>query len=140
MTADLVAFLRGRLDEDEHTARAASGNQWLSDAGDSPADAWILNEDMHLAEVDPPTAEHIARHDPARVLAEVDAKRRIIAWHSTPHTLVDGFCVEDTGPRTHQGEADCACCGYPNGCLTVRLLVLPYSSHPDYRPEWAPEA
>lgn len=90
----LVEFLRARLDEDEQAARAASGPKarypyWaLSE--------WQGREEPHslIGQGTPehPTvlghftydpiftthAEHIVRHDPARVLAEVEAKRRIV--------------------------------------------------------------
>lgn len=69
--------------------------------------------------------EHIARHDPARVLAECEAKRRIVARHDahlghepTPHIV----------PRLKWRE----------GCDTLRLLALPYADHPDFREEWRP--
>ena len=82
---------------------------------------------IHTAEEVPAAvAGHIARHDPARVLAEVDAKRRMLAIH---HPYVP--------------EPDQACLGCAGGivwtdCPVLRLLALPYASHPDYRAEWRP--
>ncbi len=71
---------------------------------------------------------HIARHDPARVLREVEAKRRMLAAHPIEYSRVSDF-------------TDCAACmdvdtydAYP--CLTVRLLALPFADHPEYRAEW----
>lgn len=79
-------------------------------------------------------AAHIARHDPARVLAEVDAKRRLIDLH--PHSvwptrkgpghLYCGTCHEEDGVIGGDGHH----------CLTLRLLALPYADHADYREEW----
>ncbi len=66
-------------------------------------------------------APHFARHDPARVLAECDAKRRIIErWvhQAEIHLQVD---LEQT-----------------HGWWTLCLLALPYADHPHYRPEWRP--
>ncbi len=58
---------------------------------------------------------------PARVLAEVDAKVRITeecrGW------LADRG--DDYGARALAG-------------MTLRLLALPYTDHPDYREEWRP--
>lgn len=75
-------------------------------------------------------AEHIARHDPARVLAEADAKRRIIKVHFRRRSYdwdepgVIGF--------------ECAQCCDRFPCTTLRLLALPYADHPYYKPEWRP--
>ncbi|NUO57250.1 MAG: hypothetical protein HOV78_11330 [Hamadaea sp.] len=72
-------------------------------------------------------AEFFAETLPGRVLAECEAKRRIIGSH--PHR-VDAddvvLCCE-------------TCTGYTGGhCPTTRALGLPYSDHPDYLEEWRP--
>ncbi len=90
----LVEFLRARLAEDDAAARAFGIGVW-SVAG--------------------PQAEHIARWDPARVLAECEAKRRII--EQVRDVKWGGFAVRDT---------------------ILELLALPYADHPDYRAWWAP--
>jgi len=74
--------------------------------------------------------QHAARHDPARVLAEVDAKRRTVALCEPP-------LVETTGPGDTErsfipGE------GPPWGLDVLKLLALPYANHPAYREEWRP--
>lgn len=78
-------------------------------------------------------ALHIARHDPARVLREVDAKRQLLALHAVDYRerpervlgeVDDPFCAECVGER------------YP--CATIRLLALPYVDRPGYREEWRP--
>lgn len=56
---------------------------------------------------------HIARWDPSRVLAECEAKRRIVSMGSE-------WLDEDSG-----GEL-------------LKLLALPYAYHPDYQQEWRP--
>jgi hypothetical protein len=68
-------------------------------------------------------AAHIIRHDPVRVLAEVDAKRRILdglagALDRHADYITGAFTAEDV----------------------LHLLALPYRDHPGYRPEWAPDA
>jgi hypothetical protein len=62
-------------------------------------------------------AEHIARHDPARALAECAAKREILAniGAGYSYTLTPNFI-------TH----------------TTKALASVYTDHPDYRQEWAP--
>jgi hypothetical protein len=121
--SDLVAFLNARLDEDEEAAKASVMPEWMisesgefgyivaavgtETTGESIADAW--QEDV---------AVHIARHDPARVLREVEAKRAMLA-------------------ELTRWPFD-----YRPGCndpirLFVHLLAAPYSDHPDWRAQWA---
>jgi len=69
-----------------------------------------------------------ARHDPARVLAECEAKRRIVGLHERRPDWPD---CQECGDRDYQK---------PWPCSTLRLLALPYSDHPDYRPEWRTRA
>ncbi|WP_282686313.1 MULTISPECIES: DUF6221 family protein [unclassified Streptomyces] len=134
---DLMQFLRDRLDEDEQAARRAGDSfRQIGETGVIVATEGDRAEECASANW-AGIAEHIVRHDPARVLRDVEAKQRVLALHSTPHTVVDGFCVEDGGPCTHRGEAECTLCG-ETGCTTLRLLVLPYANHPNYRDDWRP--
>lgn len=69
--------------------------------------------------------EHDERiHHRSRVLAECDAKRRIVGLHTDQH--------DDAGdPLSYD---------YPYvGCTTLRLLALPYANHGAYRQEWRPD-
>ncbi len=74
-------------------------------------------------EVAPQDARHIARHDPARVLREVAAKRKILTLHSP---------WEDSGDCSACGDVPQVC--YP--CETLRALAAAWSDHPDYDPAW----
>lgn len=162
--AELVAFVRARLDDDAQAARAASEaageEQWIgSQESGHPwryehQGVWGDREDG-VASTAPEVAatgqeavqSHIARHDPARVLAEVDAKRRIADLHSVVYREI-GW-LED-GQEEHDEIPVCGLCvpkhshyqhreDVPEGpCLTVRLLALAWSDHPEYRPERAP--
>lgn len=67
----ITEFLEARIAEDETVARDAIAN------GEGALD-WADDGD--------PTDIHIARHDPARVLAECAAKRAVIVY-SPPKTL-----------------------------------------------------
>ena len=157
--SELVEFLRARLARDEQIARAATPGPWRWDIRNegsmdeqpelvsttAPTETSILltaagEFDAGFVCVDSPDREHIARHDPARVLAEVDAKRRIIDEHMP--TPVDAVAWEDDqaapfGCRTcaFSSEEGVRGWGY---CLTLRLLALLYASHKDYREEWRP--
>lgn len=76
--------------------------------------------------------QHGLRPDVARrLLADVAAKRGVLAIHEVATVEGDAGCVlcnldsvlgwSDTGP-----------------CETVRLLAAVYVDHPDYRREWRP--
>ncbi|GAA0389520.1 hypothetical protein GCM10009530_45790 [Microbispora corallina] len=82
---DLITFLHARLDEEEQTARAAAaaagGMRWHG------SDTGLYNEN-HSAHPGPSLSDvygyldealvaHLTRHDPARVLREVEAKRYV---------------------------------------------------------------
>jgi len=68
--------------------------------------------------------------EPSRAIAEVEAKRKIVALHTCP-------CPDDCG--------ECGACSgahmsdpVPAPCDTLKLLALPYAGHPDHREEWRP--
>jgi hypothetical protein len=120
----LVEFLLARLAEDEAAAQRAVPGPWelqgepretlvfSAPTGVSVAVGWLRDLD------------HVARHDPARVLAEVAAKRLILEY---------------APPKAHGTFDD----GWRRGQMafhahTLRLLALPYAGHPDYREEWKP--
>lgn len=139
----LVAWLAARLDEDEAAARAT-----LTDFGRGSTDAawradgyavvsgasWAIvsegnHENCEGGASSPVIAQHIARHDPARVLADVAAKRRIVELHSAPYTW-------DVRDVTYRYTDRCACREvYP--CPTLRALAAPYSSIEGFREEWS---
>jgi uncharacterized protein DUF6221 len=72
-------------------------------------------------------AAHIARWDPARVLAEVQAKRLIIERCEQ----YARWAANDDAPGFQALEAA--------GDHMLRLLALPYASCDGYRAEWAPD-
>jgi hypothetical protein len=144
---DLVVWLLGCLAEDEQVALAAKGEgsgDWIQvDPEREPGLIEADGDPVVYHEGSPTEAEaaHIARHDPARVLAEIETKRRIIELHAI------GPCAD--GPK---GVLVCGTCG-PHGdstaawhggdyawypCDTIKTLALPYADHPDYREEWRP--
>ncbi len=87
--------------------------------------------DHHVASAPLPSDRaHIVRHDPARVLREIDTKRQLLALH---HQLEDAEEMLDF----------CATCDVTgkyreHPCTTLRLLALPYADRPGYREEWRP--
>jgi len=145
----ITEFLEARIAEDEAVANDATGARWVVlpgvnaslvniDATQVRDEKWKYGRFGHIATTshDAAYAEHIARHDPARVLAECAAKRAIIELHGP---------VRDDGWKS--GEANdylwCGMCGSiddspePYPCATIKALAAVYKDHPDYREEWA---
>jgi hypothetical protein len=128
---DLIAFLAARLDENEALAKAAQApSPWK--AADHESDHWIVTdatgEPLIYDEGTPSLEEaaHIARHDPARSLRDVEADRKlIVAYRQTLSVPPTNEQVDQTAWRLALEFA-----------LQLRAAV--YSDHPDYRPEWAP--
>jgi hypothetical protein len=138
---ELVAFVRRCLDEDERMAQAAAelaetADWWASAEGkvnDANAPgyrnllggehAWSLDE----------IGEHIARWDPARVLAEVEAKRRILDAGAPRRER------EETGEYLHFGNwSSCSDdCAGTVWWEILKLLAQPYAGQDGWQEEWA---
>lgn len=154
--SELLAFIRARLDEDEQAALAAaqkSNRAWRYTVIEGEPDGYSLDlSDERVLIVDwtdedellPSEAAHIARHDPARVLREVEAKRKIIDEHFGflhPSGNPDRACRRCSDRRTDDDPLvhdDRWLTLEPAPCPTLRLLALPYADSPDYREEWKP--
>lgn len=130
---ELARWLGAQLDEDELIARAAIPGpwEWLTETGESwqpRPGGWLDYSGEYLAApgdgatlFGPGMTPHadavfIAAHDPARVLREIEVKRRIVdryAWL-----------------REHGDTGGTA--------WVLPLLALPYADRPGYREEWRP--
>ncbi|NUO42393.1 MAG: hypothetical protein HOV82_10175 [Streptomyces sp.] len=123
---ELVEWLRAQLDEDERTARAAGSDVWRRQ--DHPSDTVAVydlkGEPVVYDEGWPTEAQqaHIAAHDPARVLREIDAKRDLLRFAEGVH---DHHATFTTGVASRL-EA------------TLRLFAAAYVDRPGYRDEWRP--
>lgn len=127
----LVEFLLARLDEREKWARDRQAVALLYGADSG---RWVI-------EPDPDT---VAQNDPAFVLADIAAKRRILVVHRSSALLEDGT----PDPDAPAWEAEwCRGCGFDafeeyacrlSECPTLLALASAYSGHPDYRQEWTP--
>jgi hypothetical protein len=113
----LTEFLLARLDEDEAVARDAMHPTDLYDSAAEAVYERAENEGAPLRGL-----RHFGRWSPTRVLAEVEAKRRIVEMHSTIADL-DPTPPEVAGMQRALGKA-------------VALLALPYADHPDFQEEW----
>jgi hypothetical protein len=127
MQPNLDEFLLARIAEDKRNAtdaaRATGRDQWT--VADLPGSGPPHDQ----------AAEHAARHDPARILAECAAKRRLVLacrdirpdlrfLGARPRGLAD-FPLSPSDQ--HQLAA-----------VTLALLALPYADHSEYRQEWRP--
>jgi len=128
----ITDFLLARITEDEEVARGA-----ISPSGynTSPDGRWEIIEVPYEGEWPRnPDAEnvvwsqsewalHASRHDPARVLAECAAKRKIIA---------DRERIDRNASDTEWAM------GYSDANYSaLRALAAVYSDHPGYRSEWS---
>lgn len=127
----LTEFLLARIAEDEVVARAGGSITTLDWEFANDAEPSIGCIGMTIASVEQPAlGPHIARHDPARVLAECAAKRQIVELHHRVRDLIEMENLK-RGPTW-----GCVCYGgWP--CATIRALATVYADHPDFRAEWA---
>jgi hypothetical protein len=134
----ITEFLLARIAEDEAVAvasaaidpvpwRAAEGFVLVAEHGDCE----VAHEGRHDSlygglwddegagslDMAEETAAHVARHDPARVLAECKAKRAI----------VEG-CQLQANPVVRTAPASYS---------QIRILAAVYADHPDFDPEWS---
>lgn len=145
----LLEFLEARLAEDEAAACAATPGPWepregavyapdhrpKGYSGGSAVSRGSFTEGV----LDHPVnAVHMARWDPARVLAEVELKRALIRFHAPNE--VDGPTMRINGKDQVVPDTNCTSCSDRNPptwpCATIKLLALPYADHRDYQPEW----
>jgi hypothetical protein len=124
---NLDQFLLARIAEDKRIATDAAGADGREDwtPADVPGDGGPAGA----------AAELVARYDPARVLAECAAKRKLVmacrdarpelAFLGTRPSGMADFPLSPSGP--HQLAA-----------FALAVLAMPYADHPDYRAEWRP--
>jgi hypothetical protein len=137
---ELIAFLKARIVEDEEAAnvrpRAGHSLRWTALRVDRPRvhangraqdePTWCVYTDersgalvAETTDIPANVVDHIARHDPRRVLAEVKSKRAILALADYPDAFTgDNYwrCLEDV----------------------LKALATPYSGHADFKEEWRP--
>ena len=100
----LSEFVLARATDDEELAR-----QYGDPRGLRSSLTWASDVGRPVLEV-----------DPSRMVAECEAKRRVVAQY------IEGVANYDIGS---QGEVT-------RLTFVLRALALPYADHPDYQPEW----
>ena len=120
---DLVTWLRAQLDEDERVAKKAGEAMGFDDPSFPDYrtyDGWELEA----------ADAFIAHLSPARVLREVESKRRIL---DEVISLIDQLDAQiesewGSGGYNSTGESD----------ALVKLLALPFADRPGYQEAWKP--
>ncbi|WP_223778799.1 DUF6221 family protein [Streptomyces sp. 135] len=135
---DLAQWYGEQLDEDEADARdCATGNGRWRAMGES-----VLGDgNAEIVTVcDLAAADHIARHDPARVLHEIDANRRRLDRHTLQPMV--GRDSDENDPSTYVlGCPTCQVGVVVEGdwpCEEVRDMLVSYADRHGYREEWRP--
>jgi len=127
----IIEFLEARIAEDEEAARAAAWQDCGWEArGDSVCETLSFGADCIARCDESEEAAHIARHDPARVLAECAAKRRILAMADGSADFQKAMPRPGYAQPFHSPSIDIL-------MMTARLLASVYADHPDYWQEWA---
>lgn len=152
---DIAEFLEARWAEAEYHAKVAllrAKPPWSSsetpESGPPGAVSLYDADDDNFAIIRGSyLADYLKRFDPAAVLADIEAKRAILAEHAIDASRIRTYPFDPfTGkPNVVGAEVNCAVCGWASidptsGCRTLRLLAVPFASHPDYDPSWRPEA
>lgn len=184
MTISIIDFLEARLAKDEEAARAAADGPWgvdkdgevyqtnsLREVPCTRLDGSVYTQTDQInitrdsegmrPSVQAEDAAHIARHDPARVLREIEATRYLVARYKRKlkslerhkgnyaRLHADIARAEETGTW----EADYDRHGWTHSLQREEDYLVPmtnhfealvqyqaavYSNHPEYRPEWKP--
>ncbi|MDT0476227.1 DUF6221 family protein [Streptomyces sp. DSM 41014] len=128
---DLLEWLRAQLAEDERIARAAD-----PELSNIFSRVEVFDSEMAADE------RHVMLHNPARVLREIDAKRRVLArHHAAPVPPGSEQMAEFPYCAAHAYTQPDGVIVYPvelKNCPERRLLALPYADRPGYREEWRP--
>jgi hypothetical protein len=127
-TLTLADFLRARLDEDEAAARAGLDYLAHQHATWTEAVNYLCRPGVGLL-----LGAYLDQQDPARVLADVEAKRAALDLSDAIDSEVEAMRVlsrSDPARALIDGRRAAV-------DVVLRLLAQPYRDHPDWRPEWS---
>lgn len=135
----LAAWLNARLDEDYEIAYGAAPSPWKEGGG---WDGTMSGARSVLDRHGEPTADcyyggtygHVLHFDPTRVLADIEAKRRVVELHAPRESK------SEDGTMVCSSCGDQGCCGHGETppCNTLRTLALSYRDHPEWSADWLP--
>jgi len=128
---DLIAFFNARLNEEWMVAKMATPGAWHATGEDiitRGSDAYTAG--ACIANASGADGEHIARHDPARALREVEAGRKLLDEYKR-------YRASAASQTEAYGQVG------PGTWAVVRVLYRAiafaasvHADHPDYRQEW----
>jgi hypothetical protein len=128
---ELVAFLRGCLDEDERVARAGG------EAMDADNPSWPDYATYDGPDIDAAVA-YLKQFRPARVLREVEAKRRHIGQYEAAIDLRDRVIAEYK--RTSRRADSTSVVAYSAKVEALRFVLLDdaiaYVDRPGFQETW----
>lgn len=117
--SDLVTWLRAQLDEDERVVR-----QLLAEPGGFYIEA--ETPDVNVMSI----GAYTARWEPKRMLAEVEAKRRILDdYADADHLQRVGWENDEPSKFEYAAREEAL-------EKVVKLLAQPYAGRPGWREEW----
>lgn len=124
--ADLVAFVRARLDEEEQIARAAGGDSWRCPP-ELPGEVHDRTGGVSFSVRTQGYDGHIARQDPANTLRRIETTRVLLDEYEEVSEL-------DTDRPVHD---------FPSGRavglgFVVRQMAGEHAGHPGYQVKWLP--
>jgi hypothetical protein len=145
---EIAEFLRACIAEDERRLDLPDYDVVLNSEGEMSArgDGWVTRGDCPIcgaymfdgteAVTEEAWWDHAeATHQRSHVLAECDAKLRIVELHEP---WSGGYecptCAEGAG----QDHGEIVVEHMHSPCPTLRFLALPYADRPGYREEWRP--
>jgi Family of unknown function (DUF6221) len=141
---DLSTWLLAQIEADEELARKATPGPWTVERSGSSGGAWVepnvagyIDVEMSYGEalgtlLNAENADHIAAWDPARVLAECEAKRKLIDRYKRAVAAAPSAVSSYVRGQDY---------GYREACLDAiqdEAAVYAAMGRPGYRKEWAP--
>jgi hypothetical protein len=132
---DLIIWLRTQYDADERIATSAAGAypHWVASSGavcqQDTGGSGYLATGPYETDLDEDVIEHMVLHDPARVLADIAAKRAILDEYERASAAVP---EDEQLWNTSEN-------GYRAGLATaIEHLATAYADRPGWREEWRP--
>jgi hypothetical protein len=141
VSKDLIDWLRAQFDVDERVARAAQDleRDVFDGTGVIVMHAATGTRSVTLSSA---VAIHIADHDPARVLREVEAFRKILEQYEVAAKRLDRLNQRAAaGAATEHEMSQRAIEGIRanESYKALRLVAAIFSDRPGYREEWRPQ-
>lgn len=138
----LAEFLLARIAEDQMAAECASQPSlsgiapWTCEPTGDPGQSIVWNGvgQAVASHAYHWQGQHVATWDPARVLIECEAKRRMVKRAAGLAEHYEPSDPDQWEPLQYAAQES----GENLGRWLLATIALPYAGHPDYREEWRP--